>query len=205
MAAPHVAGVASLLYSRKPSLTPAEVLAILQNTVTSFPGGSSCNTSICGSGIVNAGAAVAALGNPVPTITGLNPFFSYTGRSRIHAHRQRHGLCQWLGGAVERFEPNDDVCQQHTTDSGNHCRGYCHSRHSECHRIQPGAWWRRIEYGVIRRGQPCADCHRAQSVLGYTGRSRFHAHRQWHGVCQRRGGALERFEPSDDVCQQHTS
>jgi len=73
MAAPHVAGVASLLYSRKPSLTPAEVLTILQSTVTSFPGGSSCNTSNCGSGIVNAGAAVAAVPNPVPTITGLNP------------------------------------------------------------------------------------------------------------------------------------
>ena len=73
MAAPHVAGVASLLYSRKPSLTPAQVLAILQNNVTVFPGGSSCTTAICGSGIVNAGAAVAAIGNPVPTITGLNP------------------------------------------------------------------------------------------------------------------------------------
>ena len=73
MAAPHVAGVASLLYSRKPSLTPAEVLTILQNTVTAFPGGSSCSTSTCGTGIVNAGAAVAAVSNPVPTITGLNP------------------------------------------------------------------------------------------------------------------------------------
>ena len=73
MAAPHVAGIASLLYSRKPSLTPAAVLALLQNNVTSFPGGSSCNSSICGSGIVNAGAAVSAVANPVPTITGLNP------------------------------------------------------------------------------------------------------------------------------------
>ena len=61
MATPHVAGVASLLYSRKPSLTPAEVLSFLQSTVTAFPGGSTCNTSICGSGIVNAGAAVAAV------------------------------------------------------------------------------------------------------------------------------------------------
>lgn len=61
MAAPHVAGVASLMYSRKPSLTPAQVLSYLQSTVTAFPGGSTCNTSICGSGIVNAGAAVAAI------------------------------------------------------------------------------------------------------------------------------------------------
>ena len=61
MAAPHVAGVASLLYSRKPSLTPAQVLVDLQSTVTAFPAGSTCNTSNCGSGIVNAGAAVAAV------------------------------------------------------------------------------------------------------------------------------------------------
>ena len=38
MAAPHVTGVVSLLYSLNPSLTPAQILTILQNTVTSFPG-----------------------------------------------------------------------------------------------------------------------------------------------------------------------
>ncbi len=79
MAAPHVTGVVSLLYSLNPALTPAQVLSILQSTVTAFPGGSTCNTSICGSGIVNAGAAVAAVGNPVPTITGLNPFSATPG------------------------------------------------------------------------------------------------------------------------------
>lgn len=73
MAAPHVAGVVSLLYSLNPSLTPAQVLTILQNTVTSFPTGSTCSTSICGRGIVNAGAAVAWLApttaTPTPTAT----------------------------------------------------------------------------------------------------------------------------------------
>lgn len=70
MAAPHVTGVASLLYSLDPLLTPAQVLQILQNTVTNFPGGSTCNTGICGSGIVNAGAAVSyVLGGATPTPT----------------------------------------------------------------------------------------------------------------------------------------
>ena len=73
MAAPHVAGVVSLLYSLRPSLTPAQVLSILQSTVTNFPAGSTCNTSNCGRGIVNAGAAVASLGpatsTPTPTVT----------------------------------------------------------------------------------------------------------------------------------------
>jgi serine protease len=61
MSAPHVAGVASLMLSRNPTLTPAQILSIMQSTVTNFPGGSTCNTSICGSGIVNAGAAVSAV------------------------------------------------------------------------------------------------------------------------------------------------
>ncbi len=61
MAAPHVTGVVSLLYSVRPTLTPAQVGAILLNTATHFPGGSTCDTSTCGSGIVNAGAAVRYL------------------------------------------------------------------------------------------------------------------------------------------------
>jgi serine protease len=69
MAAPHVSGVASLLFSLSPSLSPLQVQQIMQNTARAFPAGSTCNTSICGSGIVNAGAAVAV----VPRITNLNP------------------------------------------------------------------------------------------------------------------------------------
>lgn len=59
MAAPHVAGVVSLMLSVNPMLTPAQVYTIVRNTVTPFPAGSSCNTSICGPGILNAQAAVA--------------------------------------------------------------------------------------------------------------------------------------------------
>ena len=58
MAAPHVSGVVSLMLSRNPLLSPAEVLSILQNTAQPFPSGSNCNTSQCGSGIVNAAGAV---------------------------------------------------------------------------------------------------------------------------------------------------
>jgi subtilisin family serine protease len=72
MAAPHIAGVASLMYSVNPSLVPADVLSIMQSTVTAFPFGSSCNTSICGSGIVNAAAAVAAVSPPAPELDPIN-------------------------------------------------------------------------------------------------------------------------------------
>jgi serine protease len=63
MATPHVVGVVALMLSVKPSLTPDQVTQILQSTARAFP--AAC--SQCGSGIVNASAAVdAALGNTTP-------------------------------------------------------------------------------------------------------------------------------------------
>ena len=60
MATPHVAGVASLVRAVNPSLTPAQLTTLLKANVTPFPAGTDCTTSLCGSGILNAGAAVAA-------------------------------------------------------------------------------------------------------------------------------------------------
>jgi len=54
MAAPHVTGVAALLYSLDPSITPNEVEMILAETTREFPG--RCDS--CGTGILDAGAAV---------------------------------------------------------------------------------------------------------------------------------------------------
>lgn len=66
MATPHVAGVASLIVGLRPAYTPAQVLALLQSTARPFPAGSTCNTSNCGSGIVDAYQALSFL-NFVPT------------------------------------------------------------------------------------------------------------------------------------------
>lgn len=68
MAAPVVSGVAALMMAAKPSLTADQVAALLKSTATPFA--QAC--SGCGSGIVNAAAAVnAALGAtttaPAPT------------------------------------------------------------------------------------------------------------------------------------------
>jgi subtilisin family serine protease len=57
MAAPHVAGVAALLYAAKPTITPTEVEAVLKANVRPFPG--SC--SGCGTGLVDATLALAAI------------------------------------------------------------------------------------------------------------------------------------------------
>ena len=87
MASPHIAGISSLILSRDPSLTPAQVLAKLTSTARSFPTigttcdttsnprppsstwfSCQCTTSICGAGIVDATAAVTATVPPTPTL-----------------------------------------------------------------------------------------------------------------------------------------
>jgi len=68
MAAPHVAGVASLMYSLNPNLTPAQVSFYMRGNVTPFPSGSTCTTSTCGTGIVNAAAALAVVAPIAPVL-----------------------------------------------------------------------------------------------------------------------------------------
>lgn len=58
MATPHVAGVAALMLSAKPSLTPAQIKSTLQSTARPLPG--TCPGG-CGAGIVDAYAAVSAV------------------------------------------------------------------------------------------------------------------------------------------------
>lgn len=88
MAAPHVAGVASLMLSANPTLSPAQVSSLLQASVTPFPGGSSCTTSTCGAGIVNAAAAVQA------ALTSNTVYLPYLSRA----------LPSWTNIVTEGFE-----------------------------------------------------------------------------------------------------
>lgn len=76
MAAPHVTGVVSLLYSLKPTLTPGQALSTITSTARAFPTGTpqnrDCTSSIgsaigttryCGAGIIDADAALTQLLN----------------------------------------------------------------------------------------------------------------------------------------------
>lgn len=72
MAAPHVAGVAALMYSVNPALTPAEVETAIKASARSFPAGSNCNTANCGDGLLDAAAAIAAV-NVGPQLAAANP------------------------------------------------------------------------------------------------------------------------------------
>ncbi len=70
LSAPLVAGVAALVRSVAPGLTPGEVIDLLQRSSREFPphfDDSGCASLYCGAGIVDASAAVrAALGEPLP-------------------------------------------------------------------------------------------------------------------------------------------
>lgn len=87
MAAPHVAGIVSLMLSADPCLTTTQITALLQNTLTPFHNPISCAPSRCGPGITNAGAAVAAArtglatrtaANAVPRTTKLRPLTPFS-------------------------------------------------------------------------------------------------------------------------------
>ncbi len=76
MATPHVAAVAALMYSVKPTATPDQITAALKSSARAFP--ASC--SQCGTGILNADAALTAIlgsgggggGTTVPETTASN-------------------------------------------------------------------------------------------------------------------------------------
>ena len=94
MAAPHVAGVAAMIFEKWPAATPDQVEDILKNTSRSFP--ASCNQ--CGAGIVDADAAVdAAIAQDTGSGGGGNPgagdSVEYTNQS---ANRR-----QWVRNSID--------------------------------------------------------------------------------------------------------
>ena len=62
MATPLVTGIAALMYSVKPNITPDQIWEAFKSTVTPWPTGSFCSTAAadysCGAGIANATAAI---------------------------------------------------------------------------------------------------------------------------------------------------
>jgi subtilisin family serine protease len=69
VAAPHVAGVASLIVGWNPTLNWSQVENILKNTAKPFGPGHTCTgTTTCGAGIVNAYAALKAVSTPSMTL-----------------------------------------------------------------------------------------------------------------------------------------
>jgi serine protease len=84
MAAPHVAGVAALLLSRMPTLTANEVRFLLTSSTRPFPSGLYCARQLdarCGSGLLDAKAALDRLADRTPAVSIIAP--SVVGGSQV--------------------------------------------------------------------------------------------------------------------------
>ncbi|WP_293642059.1 S8 family serine peptidase [Polaromonas sp.] len=69
MATPHVAGVAALLASLQPAITPDALSSILTSSARRPPSGTYCATRTdCGAGLVDAKAAIDRLNSLAPTV-----------------------------------------------------------------------------------------------------------------------------------------
>ncbi|MES9990920.1 MAG: S8 family serine peptidase [Candidatus Thiodiazotropha sp.] len=147
MAAPHVSGVAALLYAIKPDITPDEVEQILKESARPFPG--TCTG--CGTGLLDAAAAVAAVDDTPPTPPDIHfenssdytiPDFSFSGvKSPIDVpHTGSSGMVSvdvdikhsfmrevlvrliapnGQGFPLSVFEPGTDLLQTYNLDLGN--------------------------------------------------------------------------------------
>jgi serine protease len=77
MATPHVAGVAALMLSINPGLTPAQIKSYLQSSARAHPAGTTCtigaNVGKCGSGLLDAQMAASAANAVAPTANVTNP------------------------------------------------------------------------------------------------------------------------------------
>lgn len=70
MAAPHVAGVAALLASLQPAITPDTLRSVLTSSARPHPAGTYCATRTdCGAGLVDAKAAIDRLNSLAPTVS----------------------------------------------------------------------------------------------------------------------------------------
>jgi serine protease len=65
MAAPHISGLAALMISKNPNLTPDQIESGIKDNIRAFIGGSTCTTATCGAGIADAEAAILATALPV--------------------------------------------------------------------------------------------------------------------------------------------
>ncbi len=97
MAAPHVAGVISLMLSVTPGLFPDQISVLLKESVRSFSGFSGCSESTCGAGILDADEAVyqAARVSPDSTVSDSEPINSGPSEdsNNVVTHQSSGGFC----------------------------------------------------------------------------------------------------------------
>jgi serine protease len=89
----QVSGVASLMLAANASLTPALVEEVLKATTRTFPD-ASCNDTLCGTGVLNADAALAGAADPSSVIS-----------QSVITSGGGGGGCVMRAGAAAGFDP----------------------------------------------------------------------------------------------------
>lgn len=92
MATPHVAGVAALLASLQPNITPDAMASVLTNSARSHPAGTYCAglpspTTTCGAGLLDAALAVVRLNTLAPSVAPTAGAGGSTDRRHHHPDR----------------------------------------------------------------------------------------------------------------------
>jgi serine protease len=194
MAAPHVAGVVALMQAHASTpKTPAEIESILKSTARALPG--SCSGG-CGAGIVNAKAAVDAVGGgggggggggtltKGVTVTGLA---ASTGNSVNYTMSVPSGATN-LVFTISGGTGDADLYVKYgsaPTDSSYDCRPYKSGNSESCSFASPaaGTWYVRVKAyssfsGVSlvgnytdpsSGGAPCTGCTKYTGTLSGTG------------------------------------
>ncbi len=222
MAAPHVTGVASLMLSANPSLTPAQVLSKIQTTARAFPtpgpactsppqaSACNCTTALCGAGILdataavaaalNAGAALVSSANPAgagtavtftSTVVGNAPTGTVQVRRRRHdARRVRRRSAGRVGQRAHGVVHDERARHRQPRDRGN-LFGRRQQRRVE--REPDAGHHRGLDHGPreFRQSVLCrngGDVHRGGRGNGADRDRRLHLRRD-HAVRLRRGAA----------------
>jgi len=147
-AAPHVAGVAALLYQAQPGITPDEVEILLKNNTRPLSDG--CPLFLCGAGIVDATAVVnAALANNHDEVlvngrpkAGLS---ASSGKSIFFTFEVPENAVSLLFKLKSNKRGDADLYIRHAsrpTKSSYDCRPYKNGSNEVCRLTnpQPGTW-----------------------------------------------------------------
>ncbi len=95
MAAPHVAGLAALLYQADPTITPDKVESIIKQSSRLFPNPNQCIG--CGSGLADANAAITLLSGgevPAPNVDQWNASKVYSSGDKV-SHKGASYTAKW--------------------------------------------------------------------------------------------------------------
>lgn len=156
MAAPHVAGVVALMQAHASTpKTPAEIESILKSTARALPG--ACSGG-CGAGIVNAKAAVDAVGGgttPPPTGNTLSKGVPVTGLGASTGNSLNYTMSVPAGASNLTFNMSGGTGDADLyvkfgsapTDTSYDCRPYRNGNVESCSFASPqaGTWYVRLK------------------------------------------------------------